>query len=113
MSRHTHYPTPTRTPTMWMWPWAAAIALALLVCVAMPTLDEADQQAHTAAQADTLRHLQAQRRLVQHQVSVCHRAFGPQTVPAEDPDGNLVCVDRKGRAAPPLLVAHATGGSKP
>jgi ABC-type sugar transport system ATPase subunit len=55
--------------------------------------------------------LQAERRQQLHAISVCARAFGPNTAPAEDPDGNLVCVDRKGRAAPPLLVAKHTAPS--
>lgn len=116
MNRHP-YPTRPGTFTPWMWPWAAAIAITTLVCVAMPTVDHIDEQAFAQGlsedQASALRHLQAQRRQQQHHVTVCHRAFGPQTVPAEDLDGNLVCVDRKGRAALPLVVAHATGGSKP
>ena len=95
--------TSNRTP--WMWPWAAAIAAVTLVCVAMPTLDHHDAQAFSDDQAATLRQLQAERRQQQHAVSVCHRAFGPNTAPAEDADGNLVCVDRKGRAAKPLMVA--------
>jgi len=111
VSQHTHYPTQPRTTTPWVWPWAAAAVATLFVCVAMPTLDAADEQAHTAAQAHTLAKLQAERRQQLHAISVCHRAFGPNTAPAEDPDGNLVCVDRKGRAAPPLLVAKHTAPS--
>ena len=100
------------TTTLWMWPWAAAIAATTLVCIVMPTLDHIDEQAFSDEQAATLHQLQAERRQLQHHITVCHRAFGPQTVPAEDVDGNFICVDRKGRAAPPLLVAQA-GSSKP
>jgi hypothetical protein len=95
----------TSNRTHWMWPWAAAIAAVTLVCVVMPTLDHYDAQAFSDDQAATLRQLQAERRQQLHAMSVCHRAFGPNTAPAEDVDGNLVCVDRKGRAAKPLMVA--------
>lgn len=40
----------------------------------------------------------ADRREWQSRVSVCHRAFGPQTQPGEDADGNFICTDARGRS---------------
>ena len=96
MSRHT-------SPRMW--PWAAALCLTVFVGVFMPTVDHHDAVAHTAAQADALRHAQAERRAQLAATDVCHRAFGPQTAPAEDVDGRLVCVDARGQRAQPARFA--------
>lgn len=92
-----------------MWPIAAALCVATFVGVFMPTVDHHDAVAHSAAQADALRAAQAERRAQLARISVCHRAFGGQTVPAEDVDGNLVCMDARGnRAAPKRFVEVAS-----
>lgn len=101
MSRH----SPSTTPRMW--PWAAALCVTLFVGVFMPTVDHADAVAHSQAQADALRAAQAERRAQLARISVCHRAFGPQTVPAEGVDGELVCVDARGQRAQPARFAQA------
>ena len=90
-----------------MWPWAAALAIGCTVSVLMPTIDHHDAVAHSAAQADALRSAQAQRRAQLAAESVCFRAFGPQTMPAEDADGRLVCVDARGNRAQPARFANS------
>lgn len=50
---------------------------------------------------------QAERRAQLAAIDVCHRAFGPQTAPAEDVDGRLVCVDARGQRAQPARFAPA------
>lgn len=92
-----------------MWPIAAAVCVATFVGVVMPTVDHHDAVAHSAAQADALRAAQAERRAQLARISVCHRAFGGQTVPAEGLDGELVCIDARGKRATPTRfqeVAH-------
>ena len=92
-----------------LWPIAAALCVATFVGVFMPTVDHHDAVAHSAAQADALRAAQAERRAQLARISVCHRAFGPQSAPAEDADGRLVCVDARGhRAAPARFVEVAS-----
>lgn len=54
----------------------------------------------------------AAQRLWREQVAVCSRAFGPQTQPAEDADGRLVCVDARGRRADPVQGAVVKVASK-
>lgn len=82
--------------------WLGSIAIVALVA-AMQQLD-GDSEHLTAvklaneASAQRLADVQARRDWMARR-DVCHRAFGPQTVPTELPDGMFGCMDARGRTA--------------
>jgi hypothetical protein len=43
-----------------------------------------------------------------HRVSVCHRAFGPNTTPVEDEDGNFRCAGRRLKPTSPDSIHIAS-----
>lgn len=86
--------------------WAMALAV-VIVLGAVQGLDAHDFEADlTADQSAALAQLRAERRELMHRISVCHRAFGPQTQPGELEDGTFICVTARGEIADaPLEVA--------
>lgn len=86
--------------------WAIALAV-VLILGAVQGLDAHDFEADMAReQSAALAQLKAERRAYMHRVSICQRAFGPQTSPGELEDGTYVCVTARGEIADaPLEVA--------
>lgn len=86
--------------------WAIVLEV-VLILGAVQGLDARDFEADlTADQSAALAQLRAERRELMHRISVCHRAFGPQTAPGELEDGTFICVTARGEIADaPLEVA--------
>lgn len=75
--------------------WALAIVAAItLVAGTVMTPDDFASEA------------QKEQREWMAAVSICHRAFGPNTGPEYNAAGHLVCVGRKGTELGPVLVAN-------
>lgn len=82
---------------------AALLAAWLLLIAFMQTLDADPDQALADDAAQAPKTALAQH---QHHVATCRRVHGPNTEPAENADGQLLCIDRQGRTATPLLLAQ-------
>lgn len=95
--RSTRAATPSTLPY-----WLGSIAIAALIGL-MQQLD-GDSEHLTAvklaneASAQRLAEVQAKREWLARR-DICHRAFDPQTVPTELPDGTYSCMDARGRTA--------------
>lgn len=77
---------------------AALLAALLLSGPAIDSIDDVTTEMTVATEKSAARMAEIQsRREWQARVSICHRAFGPQTEPTEDQDGNFFCQDARGR----------------
>lgn len=86
--------------------WAMAVTV-VIVFGAIQGLDAHDFESDMASdQSAALAQLKAERRAYMSRVSVCQRAYGPQTAPGELEDGTFICVTARGEIADaPLEVA--------